>query len=320
MMSFSWTLAFGRLILYLASFKEIVTAVVSVTTPANLVFFLLFFFRYLRYIVHNITGILLYRPSFSKANPRFRNQQVAVIVPTVGPNTAAFLECCKSILSNRPRVLIISTVGAKLEQDTRRTIQTHDFLARFPETRFLVVQINEVNKRRQIVEASKHINAKETPISVCVDDHVYWLPTFFHALLPAFDNTKVGLVGTSKKVIRDRGDSLYKSFTNFIACIYLERDNFRIRSEPYIDSGVFCVSGRTSAILTAILQNKDFRQGYSNETFFFGWLGPLNPDDDNYVVRYVLRNGWKVVFQCMPDCTIRTPLGDPQKFWKQVLR
>lgn len=319
MMSFSWTLAFG-LVLCLAASKEVVAAIVSGTNPTNLVFLLLFCFRYLRYIVHNITAILLYRPAFSKANSTSSNQQVAIIVPTVGPNTAAFSKCCKSILSNRPRVLIISTVGTKLEQDTRSILQTHDFETQFPETKLLVVRIDEANKCRQIVEASKHINAKETPISVCVDDHVYWLPTFLQALLPAFDDTKVGLVGTSKKVIRDRGDSLYKSFTNLIACLYFERDNFRIRSEPYIDSGVFCVSGRTSAILTAILQNKGFRQGYNNEMFFFGWFGPLNPDDDNYVVRYVLRNGWKVAFQCMPECTIRTPLGDPQKFWNQVLR
>lgn len=319
MTSLSWTLAFG-LVLCLAASKEVVAAIANGIAPVNLVFFALFSFRYLRYITHNITGIILYRPSLSKANSTFINQQVAVIIPTVGPNTAAFLKCCNSILSNRPGVLIISTVGIKLEQDTRSILQAHDYEMRFPETKFLVVRIDGANKRRQIVEASKHINAKETPISVCVDDHVYWLPNFLQALLPAFDDAKVGLVGTSKKVIRNRGDSLYKSFTNFIACLYLERDNFRIRSEPYIDGGVFCVSGRTSAILTAILQNEDFYQGYCNEMFFFGWFGPLNPDDDNYVVRYILRHGWKVAFQCIPDCTIRTPLGEPHKFWSQVVR
>lgn len=299
---------------------EVVTAAVSGASIANLVFLFVFTLRYLRYIVHNITGLLLYRPALPRAHPKFSNKDVAIIIPTVGPNTAAFLKCCESVLVTCPRVLIISTVGKQLEEDTGGILQKHNFQARFPETELVVVQSEQPNKRRQIVKASLHINAKETPVSIFVDDHVYWPPKFLQSLLPAFDDPKIGLVGTSKKVIRERGNGLYKSFTNFIACLYLERDNFRIRSEPYIDSGVFCVSGRTSAILTAIIQNNDFRQGYSNEMFFFGWFGPLNPDDDNYVVRFVLRHGWKVGFQCVPQCTIRTPLGDPQKFWSQVLR
>lgn len=318
MFNLLWVVAIG-LLAHLTLLTEVVDAAFSGIDTANIIFVSLFTFRYLRYIVHNITGFL-YKPALPNERSVFTNRGVAVVIPTVAPNTAAFLKCCESILSNLPRVLIVSTVGKELEGDTRNILNRHGLETRFPSTRFVVVRNDEANKRRQIVEASLHIDANETPITIFVDDHVYWPPTFLASLLPAFDDPKVGLVGTSKKVIRDRADSLYKSFVNFIACLYLERDNFRIRSEPYIDCGVFCVSGRTSAILTVILQNKDFRQGYSNEMFFFAWFGPLNPDDDNYVVRYVLRNGWKVAFQCMPECTIQTPLGDPQKFWSQVLR
>lgn len=300
--------------------KTVHSTETSGTTTGNTLFLLLFTLRYLRYIVHTITGLLLYKAALPTRRNRFNNKDVAVIIPTVAPNTVAFLKCCESVLTNLPRVLIISTVGTKLEQDTRNTFQHHDFQARWPNTRLFILSIDEANKRRQIVAASWHIDAKETPITICVDDHVYWQPTFLEYALPAFDDPKVGLVGTSKKVIRNRSDSLYKSFTNFIACLYLERDNFRIRSEPYLDGGVFCVSGRTSAILTQILQNQDFRQGYSKEMFFFGCFGPLNPDDDNYGARYVLRNGWKIAFQCLPECTIETPLGDPRKFWHQVVR
>ncbi|KAJ4419952.1 hypothetical protein N0V82_004666 [Gnomoniopsis sp. IMI 355080] len=318
MINLLWAVAIGLLI-HLTFGEDIVDAAINGADTTDIIFSFLFTFRYLRYIVHNVTGFL-YKPALPSDLSAFTNRSVAVVIPTVAPNTVAFLKCCESILSNLPRILIVSTVGIKLEEDTRNILNKHDLETRFPSTRFVVVRIDEANKRRQIVEASFWIDSQETPVTICVDDHVYWPTTFLASLLPAFDDPKVGLVGTSKKVIRDRADSLYKSFTNFIACLYLERDNFRIRSEPFIDSGVFCVSGRTSAILTAILQNKEFRQGYSNEMFFFGWFGPLNPDDDNYVVRYVLRNGWKIAFQCMPECTIRTPLGDPQKFWNQVLR
>lgn len=312
-------LAIGLLI-GLATSKNVISTAINGVRTGNLFFTLLFTFRYLRYIVHNITGLILYRPALPKHRPAFSNRDVAVIIPTVAPNTAAFLKCCESLLANFPKVLIISTVGIKLEEATRNIFKQHDLKTRFPDTELIIVRTDEANKRRQIVAASWHIESEATPITVAVDDHVYWPPSLLEFLLPAFEDPKVGLVGTSKKVIRDRADSLYKSFTNFIACLYLERDNFRIRSEPYIDSGVFCVSGRTCAILTEILQNEDFRRGYSNEMFFFGLFGPLNPDDDNFVVRYILRNGWKAAFQCMPECTIVTPLGDPSKFWSQILR
>lgn len=289
-------------------------------TNADLIFMLLFFFRYLRFIVHTITGIFLYKPAQVKEKPRYTSNNVAVIIPTVAPNTQAFLHCCETVLSNQPRLLVISTVGMKLYQDVLETLKTHNFQSRFPSTEFLVVKTNQANKRKQVSLASSKIDSRITPITICVDDHVYWGTSFLKSLLAAFEDPKVGFVGTNKKVIRDTAGGLWASYTNFLACIYLVRHNFHIRSQPYIDGGVFVVSGRTSAIRTEILHNEDFRAGFQHESFLFGLLGPLNPDDDNYITRWVLRNGWKVRIQYTPECQIVTPLGDPRKFHGQVLR
>lgn len=73
-------------------------------------FYYLFLFRYLRTVVHFITGAFLYSAALEKANPRYTKRNVAVIIPT-----DAFSQCCESILSNGPRVLIIATVGKMLE-------------------------------------------------------------------------------------------------------------------------------------------------------------------------------------------------------------
>lgn len=289
-------------------------------TTADLVFLLLFLFRYLRFIVHTITGVFLYQPARMKKNPRYTSNDVAVIIPTVAPNTQAFLHCCETVLANQPRLLVMATVGKKLEQDLLRIINMENFSSRFPATEILVVKPDQANKRKQVSLASSNINPSTTPITVCVDDHVYWRPFFLVSLLAAFEDPKVGFVGTNKKVIRDKAGGLWTSYTNFLACIYLVRHNFQIRSEPYMDGGVFVVSGRTSAIRTEILQNEDFRAGFENERFFFGLLGPLNPDDDNCITRWVLRNGWKIRIQYTPECKIATPLGDPRKFYGQVLR
>ncbi|CAN8099998.1 unnamed protein product [Discula destructiva] len=295
----------------------------NMLSPNDHLIVLVFASRYIRFVVPLITGMFLYRPANASGCSQYNSKSVAVIIPTVVSNTPAFERCCRSILANYPRVLLVCTVGAKLELDVKNKIgQLREI---FPDITFIVVSTDEANKRRQIVAASRKIDANETPITICADDHVFWKPTFIKGLRgPAFDNTEVGLVGTNKKVIRNKTQlsfsGLGASFTNFIACLYLERDNFRIRSEPYIDGGVFCVSGRTSAIRTEILHNQDYQQGYTNEMFFFGIFGPLNPDDDNYGVRWVLRHGWKIAFQCTPECEIVTPLGESHKFWAQVLR
>lgn len=285
----------------------------------NVLFLLLFAFRYARFIVHAVTGIFLYKPAVS-ARPRYTSRNVAVIIPTVAPNTAAFLACCLSVLANEPHTLIIATVGKKLLQEVNDIIKTNNLETRFPHTQFLVVKTSQANKRKQVVLATEHLDRHLTPVTVCVDDHVYWQPTFLTSLLPAFDDPKVGLVGTNKRVIRDTKGGLWASYVNFIACLYLERHNFQIRSEGYLDGSVFVVSGRTAATRTEILQNRHFRRGYQDEMFFFGRMGPLNPDDDNYGTRWVLRNGWKIRIQQTRECQVVTPLGDPAKFFGQVLR
>lgn len=50
-----------------------------------------------------------------------------------------------------------------------------------------------------------------------------------------------------------------------------------------MDGSVFVISGRTSAIRTEIVNTSDFLTYFENERFFFGLLGPLNPDDDNAI-------------------------------------
>jgi hypothetical protein len=48
------------------------------------------------------------------------------------------------------------------------------------------------------------------------------------------------------------------------------------------------VSGRALVILTEIVQDDNFRKAFTNDRFLFGLFGPLNPDDDNFITRWVL--------------------------------
>lgn len=292
-------------------------------SSADMLFLFLFVFRYLRFVVHFITGCFLYEPAPQKKNPLYTNRDVAVIIPTVSPHTKEFLKCMATVLANRPIKIVICGVGEKMKDYIRDVMDLHRFSVRFPETEIVVVNTNKPNKRRQVARASLEIDPAEIPISMNVDDHVYWKPTFLASLVAAFEDPSVGFVGTNKRVIRTKGGGggLWRSYTNFLACTYLCRHNFQIRSEPHLDGGVFVISARTYAIRTSILRSEAFRANWTTERYLFGLRGPINCDEDNYITRWMLRHEWRIRIQYTPDAEILTPLGeDPAKFFAQVRR
>ena len=130
----------------------------------------------------------------------------------------------------------------------------------------------------------------------------------------------VGAVGTCKRVRRSPRGFSFAGFWNFIGSLYLERHNFEIAASNHIDGGVFVISGRTSAHRTAILQDSDFIHGFQNEYFFFGLVGPLNVDDDNFITRWMVNHGWKIRIQYSEGARIETTLGEYPKYLSQCLR
>lgn len=161
----------------------------------------------------------------------------------------------------------------------------------------------------------------KTKITILLDDHVFWPSArFLPKLLAPFEDPKVGIVGTNKRVRRTDTGFNIRSFWNMLGAIYLERHNFEIRATNAIDGGAFVVSGRTSAHRSAILQDPDFISGFTNERFFFDTFGPLNADDDNFITRWDVRHGWKIKIQYCQDALIETTLGTYPKFLSQCLR
>lgn len=57
---------------------------------------------------------------------------------------------------------------------------------------------------------------------------------------------------------------------------------------------------------------------------FFGLVGPLNADDDNFVTRWLINHGWKTAWQDIDGGRIETTIGDDKggmpKFLAQNLR
>ncbi|KAH1435355.1 hypothetical protein KXX32_008778 [Aspergillus fumigatus] len=282
----------------------------------TVVFLHLFVFRYLRLIVHLISFWLFYHPTPVPKNPALSPSDCTIILPTVDPKNRDFEECITSCLRNTPGAIIIVTVGDQLTKLTKDIIAPYKRI--FPNTEISVRTADEANKRRRVAHGLRYVKTK---ITVLLDDHVVW-PTerFLPTILAPFEDPKVGIVGTNKRVRRTDTGFNIRSFWNMLGALYLERHNFEIRATNAIDNGVFVVSGRTSAHRSEILKDPKFIAEFTNERFFFGLFGPLNADDDNFITRWDVRHGWKVKIQYCPDAMIETTLGTYPKFLSQCLR
>jgi hypothetical protein len=88
-----------------------------------------------------------------------------------------------------------------------------------------------------------------------------------------------------------------------------------------LDGGVFIISSRTAAYRTAILKTSTFETGFQDEYIntFLGRIGPLNADDDNFIMRWLVTNDWKIWIQNDPQALMETTINNPWSTFKQQL-
>ena len=231
-----------------------------------------------------------------------------------------FKHCIRSILRNSPGQIFITTAGHEKLRKAQRVCEELEESLRECDRCIIVTSVTETNKRAQFMNAVVKV---KTPIIAYADDHVLWPPTFLaHALAP-FEDPLVGLVGTAKRVHRIKNGTFKQRLLNYIAVIYLERHNFECTASYNIDGGVFIISGRTALTRTEILHSVEFRRGFLSETWWWGKVGPMKVDDDNYIMRFIINHGYKTVFHNEPAALVHTTLGTEggfQKFSGQLLR
>lgn len=300
---------------YAAGHMHTFTSILCLTfTDPSLRLLLLLAYRYHRLVIGLWAYLFVYKADEVPAQPTVTSDNAHVVISTVDPRNKAFNKCVQSILENQPRFLTIAVGG---EQHLPATIAALELLRPYhgtTEVRALSIPGNKGNKREQMTMildqlAEKREENKGT-IMVFVDDHAWWdSDSFLAHLLAPFENSKVGLVGTKKRVQRERNSNIVLSGLNFIACIYLERHNFEVTAQNAMDGGAFVISGRTCAIRASIAMEDDFRNDFMNEYFFFGQLGPLSADDDCYITRTVVRKGYELRFQNHPNAIMHTTLG-----------
>lgn len=182
------------------------------------------------------------------------------------------------------------------------------------DSRVKVYHSRIANKRLQLREA---IPLVQSPITILADDDVTWPITILPWLLAALEVPSIGAVGVCQRVKRLTSGSISALCYNWLGADYLERRNFEISATHHMDGGTSCMSGRTCAFRSKILQEGEFLDSFCDERW---GKYHLNADDDNFVTRWLVSHGMKTWIQYNDECMLTTTLESNPKFLRQCLR
>ncbi|CAF9907924.1 MAG: hypothetical protein HETSPECPRED_007938 [Heterodermia speciosa] len=269
-----------------------------------LAFVCLWLWRYTRLIV-NVISSWTFKPIALSTTPSYSTDDITVVIATLG-TSEDFRRCLLSVVACLPSSIIIVTPNPRV-QHVRKICDGLKILSKVN-----ILGANKANKRLQMIQGLKEVR---TSITVFADDDVFWPTTFLAYLLAAFEDPKVGAAGTFTKPERPSNPNLW----DFLGACYLERWNFEIAATSHIDGGISCLSGRTSAIRTSIVQTQKFIDDFNGEK----WLGRINllaADDENFITRFLVNHGWRIAIQGAPEAALTTTLESDSKFLGQCIR
>jgi cellulose synthase/poly-beta-1,6-N-acetylglucosamine synthase-like glycosyltransferase len=262
-----------------------------------------------RLLVHCVSH-WSYKSKPVPANPSFTSQDVTVVIPTIHNAFDELRPSLESIIACKPFELIMVTTADKASalQKLAEVLMESGF------QNIRVLSTPIANKRLQVCEALPHVR---TAITIMADDDVTWPAKLIPWILAPFEDPKIGGVGTCQRVKRVRTGAWSTQVFNWLGAAYIERRNFEISATHNIDGGTSCMSGRTGAYRSEILQSHDFLEGFQTER----WRSYiLNADDDNFVTRWLVSHQWKTWIQYNQECEIETTLENSTKFLYQCSR
>ncbi|KAK3804597.1 MAG: glycosyltransferase like family 2-domain-containing protein [Benniella sp.] len=262
------------------------------------------FYRYLWFTI-KLLAWFFYRPMMPKANPTYRPEyDVTIIVPTIDAGEE-FKEAAHSWLVNNPKEIIIIT-------ETKMKDALQELANSVDPTRIRVLTVPKANKRLQMVEGIRNTTSE---IIVFADDDAIWQPTCLEYILACFEDPNMGGVGTSQTV---KSVGRYQTVWEVLAGFRLTIRNIEIAASTHIDGGVCCLSGRTAAYRTCILQDPRFQYEFTHDF----WLGkyPLNSGDDKFLTRWMVYHGWNTYVQVCKEAELLSTFKNNWRFIKQVLR
>lgn len=260
----------------------------------------------------NLVLFWTFKPIPLPESPTLHSTDVTVILPTLDGEGAQLERTIRSVLVNEPKELILVTIDDNLHK-AEAMIST---MPAADHGRLKCMSVKQANKRRQMARAIPEVT---TSIIVFADDDVDWPQRTLQWLLAPFEFSRYGGVVTCQRLRRAEHPSMTERLWNFLGALYLERRNFDCAAMTHMDGGMPCISGRTCAYRTEILQEPAFTRGFTDEKWWFDSY-QLNADDDNFITRWLLSHGWQNYMQYHPECEVQTTLENNPKFLKQCLR
>ncbi|KAF7588406.1 hypothetical protein BBP40_005735 [Aspergillus hancockii] len=249
-------------------------------------------------------------------NPMLRPESdVTVIIPTIDISDE-LIPRLRTMLANCPRELIIVTTSPLFDL-LNSLLHKH-----LPKSSHCEVEVRTLhtplpNKRKQMAHAIQ--NAKGQ-IIVLADDDVFWPPTMLKHVLTVFDQSPdIGGVGTLQQahgLDSRRPETI--TVWEALAARRISRNNIQEAASIQIDGSTTCLSGRTVAYRSVILQDEAFLTSFTNEY----WLGRyhLNSGDDAFLTRWLLNTGWNTHIQTALDALITTTVAPSSIYLKQNAR
>jgi hypothetical protein len=71
----------------------------------------------------------------------------------------------------------------------------------------------------------------------------------------------------------------------------------------------FVISSYTAVYRTSIAQEPRFTHGFLDEYCFFRQVSLINPDDDNFMTRWLVTQDWEIAIWSDEEATIIMTLG-----------
>lgn len=263
-------------------------------SPYMVAFTALAFFKALKIVVHTISYNFFTKPAPPPLHPTVTPTDVTVIVCTNSAIDHEFAQCIKSILTNHPAKVIVSTIGSSSQHTAAARICAS--LNRD----ISVLATTNPNQREQFIHAASTVQTSIT--AYIADAHVFWPRSFLRSALAPFQDPSVGLVEPVTRVVRDRRGGYLESFLNYLACVYVERQNVECTARYNIDGGVPVGSGRLALVRTDAVRSLEERRGALGETWVWGSVsvsvsgGPVGVDGDNFMTSCARKQGYKTVF------------------------
>jgi len=238
---------------------------------------------------------------YTCTNCRYTNKDTSVIIPVVDEPESLFKEVLTRIQRQRPGELIVVINGPRnelLEKVCTQFSQLYD--------NFKWVYTPIPGKRNALVRG---LNLATNPILVLVDSDTIWEENTLKELIKPFEDKSVGGVTTKQRIL-NTNQGIIPKFADWIESI---RNTYSFKSYSVLGQ-IGCLPGRTIAIRKVCFDRcaKQFL-----EEKFLGIR--LEYSDDRSLTNYILKQGYKTVYQETSQVYTLAPVTW-KRYTKQQLR